>query len=92
MSVDDKEFDNDVADFDSLCLHSTVKQDYQSSFLEKYCNQDVEEAIRMERELTYQNLHRLGDTVTMDDRFYKEVLLRAKREYTGQHMKAIYTD
>ena len=28
----------------------------------------------------------------MDERYFKEVLLRARREYTGQHMKAIYTD
>ena len=28
----------------------------------------------------------------MDERYFKEVMLRAKREYTGQHMKAIYTD
>lgn len=71
---------------------STSDQCYQSEFLEKYCTDDVEEAIRQEKEQTYEKLQRLGDTVAMDDKYFKEVLLRAKREYTGQHMKAIYTD
>ncbi len=93
-SLLDSEMDQDVADFDTLSIVTPIStpRDYQSDFLEKYCTNDVEEAIRLEKESTYEKLQRLGDSVPMDERYYKEVLLRAKREYTGQHMKAIYTD
>jgi len=52
----------------------------------------VEEAIAQEKEITFERLQKLSDTVKQDDSYFKTVLLRAKREYTGQHMKAVYMD
>ena len=66
--------------------------DYKSDFLAEHGIVDIEAAIRREKDLTHEKITRLGESVERDDRFYKEVLLRAKREYTGQQLKAVYSD
>jgi hypothetical protein len=57
-SLLDSEMDQDVADFDTLSIVTPIStpRDYQSDFLEKYCTNDVEEAIRLEKESTYEKL------------------------------------
>jgi len=54
--------------------------------------EDFEAVIEEEKIATHEKLSRLSDTLRQDEAFFKEIFLRAQRAYTGQHMKAVYTD
>jgi Fanconi-associated nuclease 1 len=51
---------------------------------------DPLEIIDEEKEKTYALL--IKQATTYKDGFFKETLIKAKRAYTGTHMKAVYTD
>ena len=48
--------------------------------------------IERERERTLGMLGKTTDIYQINSKFYKETILRAQRAYTGQQMRAVYTD
>jgi hypothetical protein len=48
--------------------------------------------IENERISTIEKLTKTMDVHTINPKYYKEIVLRAQREYSGQQLRAVYTD
>lgn len=71
---------------------SPVKKDSSSLFPTLRDPTDVEGIIEEEKQKTYANLHFRERQYQVDSAFYHELTINAKRAYTGEHMRAVYTD
>lgn len=40
----------------------------------------------------WESLTKQSNEIQLNSAFYKEVIINAQRAYTGEHMKAVYTD